>query len=429
MVNNMLTFLNISVALFVIFGGFYLCNWDNLTQPDGFFPYGPSSVLDGAAQAYFAFVGYDAIAIASEEAMTPGFSIPFALAFDVIFVTCLYCVVSLSLILLEPYKNINKDAAFAAAFKDNGWDWAEYLVSIGAIAAMCCALLGLVYAMPRCIYAMAQDGLIFKTLAKIYPRTQVPVIATVLGCIGIAIFAFLFSLTELAEFMSIGTLLAYLIIALAVIVLRYSSINLIEQTGILVNNDEPRLDREQTKTLVVFVFMVVVTNILLTVLPNHVTDCVTWITIVSLCCILTVLPLVYLSKISEENPNGSDLRVPFVPYLPGLSVFINFHLMTRLSIYTWARFAIWMAVGFVLYFWYGIRNSSLSRVNVRVIPKQDEENGDDPNYGTMIPANGMGSSNSSSQSSSSSCIDTRRLIPEEPWTEMYWVKNLKSLIP
>ena len=360
LVNNLLTFLNLTVALFVIFGGLYFFNWSNLTEPDGFFPFGVSAVLDGAAQAYFAFVGYDSIAIASEEALTPAFSIPFALAFDVLFVGCLYCSVSFSLVLLSPYDKVDEDAAFAAAFKENGWEWAEFLVAVGAIAAMTCAMLGMVFTMPRCIYAMATDGLIFKMLAKVNPKTQVPLAATLLGSLGIAIFAFFLSLDELAEFMSIGTLLAYLIIALAVIVLRYSPNNLVE-TCEKVAKDEPRLDDKQTKTLSVFVVMVVITNSVIG-LARISPDRIIWLMVVMIIVlsILTTLPLVYLSKISTENLSGAHLRVPFVPFLPGLSVFINFHLMTRLNIFTWIRFAIWMLVGFVLYFWYGIKNSTLS---------------------------------------------------------------------
>ena len=115
-VNNFLTTVNISVALFVIIFGFYLANWANWTHPDGFLPYGPDSILEGAAQAYFAFVGYENIAIASEEAITPAFSIPFALAFDVIFVGVLYCSISAALTSMVPYTEIDEDAAFARAF-------------------------------------------------------------------------------------------------------------------------------------------------------------------------------------------------------------------------------------------------------------------------------------------------------------------------
>ncbi|XP_075258083.1 cationic amino acid transporter 3-like isoform X2 [Convolutriloba macropyga] len=409
LVNNLLTFINLSVAAFVIFGAFYFCNWDNLTKPDGFFPYGVSSVSDGAAQAYFAFVGYDAIAISSEEAITPDFSIPFALWFVVIFVTCLYCAVSLSLDLLVPYDKVNTNAAFAAAFSNNGWQWAEYSVSIGAMTAMTCSLLGAVYTMPRCIYAMAQDGLIFRILAKIYPRTQVPVIATVLGCTGIAIFAFFLTLTQLAEFMSIGTLLAYLIIALAVIVLRYSSINLKESSETHLGSNVTRLSFEQIMTLAIFLILVAITNVLIVVLPDVMPDHLSWF-YVELCvtfCVLTVLPLVHLSRISVENPYRSKFKVPFVPYLPGLSVFINFHLMTRLSIFTWARFVIWMAVGFVLYFWYGIRNSSLSRDNLSVV-SHDGEN-EDLLYGTMHPGSGSTESSSLTSSLSSSQESNRKI--------------------
>ncbi|XP_063716796.1 cationic amino acid transporter 3-like isoform X2 [Symsagittifera roscoffensis] len=364
--NNFLTLINISVAFFVIFGGIYFFNWSNFSSPDGFFPFGVGSILDGAAQAYFAFVGYDSIAIASEEALTPSFSIPFALAFDVLFVGSLYCAVSFSLILLVPYDKVDEDAAFASAFKYNGWQWAAYVVSIGAIAAMTCAMLGTVFTMPRCIYAMANDGLIFRTLAKVSLKTQTPIIATILGSLGIAVFAFFLTLNELAEFMSIGTLLAYIIIALAVIVLRYSPNSLLKHSDLdLSINQGPRLGKAQINSLSLFVVMVMVTNLFIAC-ASWVSDEYLWpmVAVISISSIITFVILIYLDAISTENPNLNEFRVPFVPYLPGLSVFINFQLMTRLNYFTWIRFALWMLVGFVVYFLYGMRNSSLCREKV-----------------------------------------------------------------
>ena len=364
--NNFLTLINISVAFFVIFGGIYFFNWSNFSSPDGFFPFGVGSILDGAAQAYFAFVGYDSIAIASEEALTPSFSIPFALAFDVLFVGSLYCAVSFSLILLVPYDKVDEDAAFASAFKYNGWQWAAYVVSIGAIAAMTCAMLGTVFTMPRCIYAMANDGLIFRSLAKVSPKTQTPIIATILGSLGIAVFAFFLTLNELAEFMSIGTLLAYIIIALAVIVLRYSPNSLLKHSDLdLSINEGPRLGKAQINSLSLFVVMVMATNLFIAC-ASWVSDEYLWpmVAVISISSIITFVILIYLDAISTENPNLNEFRVPFVPYLPGLSVFINFQLMTRLNYFTWIRFALWMLVGFVVYFLYGMRNSSLCREKV-----------------------------------------------------------------
>ena len=364
-VNNTLTSINISVALFVIFFGFYLADWSNWTQPNGFLPYGAGSILKGAAQAYFAFVGYDNIAISSEEAMTPAFSIPFALSFDVIFVGLLYCSISGALTSMVPYTEIDEDAAFARAFDYQGWDWAKYVVSVGAIAAMCCTLLGSIITMPRCIYAMANDGLIFKFLARINSTTQVPVIATIIGSTFVAIFAFFLTLRELAEFMSIGTLLAYLIIALAVIILRYSPTDLIEgRTESTSNEKEPLTNQDSTlkpvqiKVLALFLALVVVTNILIAICESCSEKYLIYSLIaVGLLSVTMVSVLIYLFSISKENNFGTTFRMPLVPFLPGLSIFCNFHLMTRLNVYTWFRFMGWMLVGLLIYFLYGLKNS------------------------------------------------------------------------
>ena len=215
--------INISVGLFVIFGGIYFSNTSYWTSPDGFMPFGLSSVFRGSAKAYFAFVGYDAITITSEEAINPALSVPLALGFDIIFVTLLYFSVSASLTMMLPYNEINKDAAFAVVFNQKGWTWARYVVSTGAFVAMAGVLLTFLLTTPRCIYAMSADGILFKQLAKVNSKTQVPIYAIILDTdLTTCILAFLLNLDELVEFMSIGTLLAYLIVALALIVLRYS---------------------------------------------------------------------------------------------------------------------------------------------------------------------------------------------------------------
>ena len=107
------------------------------------------------------------------------------------------------------------------AFKYVGWDWARYLVAIGAICSLSTSLLGAIFPLPRVLYAIASDGLIFKFLAKINQRFKTPLIATGLSGLMAAAMAALFDLDELVNMMSIGTLLAYSLVAISVLVLRY----------------------------------------------------------------------------------------------------------------------------------------------------------------------------------------------------------------
>ena len=368
-VNNILSVINISVALFVIIGGIYFSDGSYWTSPDGFMPFGVASIFKGAAKAYFAFVGYDTIAIASEEARNPSFSVPFALGFDVIFVTALYCSISAALILMVPYTEINQNAAFAAVFDQKGWPWAKYVVSAGALGAMACVIVALLFAMPRCIYAMASDGIIFKKLSKVNPSTKVPIYATILGSLAAFIFAFFLSMEDLVDFMSIGTLLAYMIVAVALIVLRYSPQDVLRNCEIdgrgFRSSEESRLLRSrnsleprQKKLIFAMIFFILLMNLLFAFIewiPDKLHAFV--FVVIALSFLLTVADLITLSAVSDDSSESTYCRVPFVPFLPAASVAANCYLMMQLSLWTWLRLAVWMTVGFVIYFFYGIKNS------------------------------------------------------------------------
>lgn len=101
-----------------------------------------------------------------------------------------------------------------------GWTGIKWVVTIGAIFALCTSLLGAMFPLPRVLYAMGKDGLIFKSLAKINTRTQTPIAATILSGILSGFMAMIFNLQQLVDMMSIGTLLAYTIVAICVLILR-----------------------------------------------------------------------------------------------------------------------------------------------------------------------------------------------------------------
>ena len=367
-VNNVLTCVNLAVAFFFIICGIILADTSNWTN---FAPNGISSIFEGAAQAYYAFVGYDVLTVASEEALTPGFSVPFALTFVVFFSGFLYCGVSASLTLMIPYTQISDDSAFASAFAYNEWEWAKNISSAGAIAAMICTLLGCMITMPRSLYAMASDGIVFKFLSKVSSRTHVPIIATGVGSILICLFSFFLTLKELAEFLSIGTLLAYLLIALSVIVLRYHPLDLITGEPFPISESKALVKNRETFTmrqflvLLTFVIFSTITNVFINLAQHSETAdyMIAYLASIGIFLVFTVLSLTYLSLISVDNKANlkANCRVPFVPYLPGASVFVNIYLMTQLNFSTWIRFGAWMSVGILVYLFYGIKNSQLER--------------------------------------------------------------------
>lgn len=221
--NALLTIVNIGVVVLVVCLGLWYANPRNWTvdSPGGFMPYGVGGVVAGAASCFYAFVGFDSIASSGEEAKTPKTSIPLATVLALAIVTIAYVLVSAALTLLVPYNQINPAAALSDAFGTIDIHWAKYAISIGALCGMTTTLLGSLYAAPRCLYAMASDGLLFSFFGRVDDRSQIPMFNVLVSGLCSALLALLFDLEKLVEFMSIGTLLAYTIVSASVIVLRY----------------------------------------------------------------------------------------------------------------------------------------------------------------------------------------------------------------
>lgn len=237
--NNVLTMLNVSVILFVIIGGsFYVDpqNWfipqttilqDNRTTEGyvsgkgGFMPYGFGGVIKGAATCFFGFVGFDIIATAGEEAKTPQRSIPLAIFSSLIVIFIAYFGISIVITMMIPYYLQNKDAPLPHAFELVGFQVGRYIVLYGAVFALCTALFGASFPLPRVVYAMASDGLLFAILGKVHPRFKTPFVGTWIAGMLTAILAAIFDLNQLVDMMSIGTLMAYTIVGASVLLLRY----------------------------------------------------------------------------------------------------------------------------------------------------------------------------------------------------------------
>lgn len=171
--NSIFTLINLCVMSFVIVVGLYFADITNWTAGDGFLPYGMSGVVAGAATCFYAFVGFDSIATAGEEARDPAKSIPRATLVSMSVVTVGYIMVGATLTLMVPYDTLNPAAAIPDAFEAHGASWAKYVVSVGALCGMTTTLFGSLFSLPRCVYAMAVDGLVFSWLARVSDKTKV----------------------------------------------------------------------------------------------------------------------------------------------------------------------------------------------------------------------------------------------------------------
>jgi len=219
--NTIFTAFNCLVILFLVCAGFAFADGRNWTEHGGFFPYGFGGSLAGAATCFYAYIGFEGIAVSSEEARDPEKSIPIATITSLLIVSFFYILATTALTLIVPYTEVDPSAAFPMAFAVRGITWAKYIIGIGTLFGITTSLLGAAFSLPRAVYAMAQDGLLFRPLAYVYPRFQTPVVAIAIFGFIASLMALLFEITTLVEFMSIGTLTAYTIVSASVIVLRY----------------------------------------------------------------------------------------------------------------------------------------------------------------------------------------------------------------
>ncbi|WP_459549358.1 amino acid permease [Nocardia sp. X0981] len=246
--------------------------------------FGLYGLLAAASLVFFAFIGFDVVATAAEETKNPQRDLPRGILGSLIVVTVLYVTVAIVLTGMVPYTELaGGDATLATAFALNGATWAKNIISIGALAGLTTVVMVMLLGQTRVLFAMSRDGLTPRRLAQTGDRGT-PVRITVIVGVVCAILAGFVEFGTLEEMVNIGTLFAFLLVSIGVVVLR---------------------------------------------------------------------------RTRPDLPRG--FRVPLVPLVPILAVLACLWLMVNLSVETWLRFVVWMALGLVMYFAYGRRHSLLGR--------------------------------------------------------------------
>ncbi|MFD5568451.1 amino acid permease [Streptomyces cadmiisoli] len=272
--------LKVLVVLLVIVVGVFHIDTANY---DPFFPYGVGGAFTGAATVFFAVFGYDAMSTAAEESKDAQRHMPKAILYSLAISMVLYVAACMVLTGMQNYREIDQESGFSTAFKSVGLSGLADVIAVGAIIGILTVMFTFMLGVTRVWYSMSRDGLLPTWFAKTHPTRHVPTRVTwIVGAASAAIAGFL-PIGEAAELTNIGILLAFVVVCVAVIVLRYR---------------QPDLPR--------------------------------------------------------------SFRTPWMPFVPALGIVFSIWLITFLQWQTWARFAVWLAIGLVIYFGYSYRKSALA---------------------------------------------------------------------
>jgi basic amino acid/polyamine antiporter, APA family len=178
-------------------------------------------MMAGAAIVFYAYIGFDSVSTHAEEARNPSRDVPIGIITSLTLCTILYIAVAAVLTGMVPYQQIDIDAPLAKAFSHVGLPWAHVLISLGALAGITSVLMVLMLSQPRIMLAMARDGLLPTAFfGSVHPRFRTPWKATILTGSVVALLGALLPLRILAELVNIGTLLAFVIVCAAVLIMR-----------------------------------------------------------------------------------------------------------------------------------------------------------------------------------------------------------------
>jgi APA family basic amino acid/polyamine antiporter len=223
--NATIVVIKVSVVLFVIGLGFHYVNPGNWgTDWHSFAPLGFSGIGAGAAYIFFAYIGFDAVSTTAQEARNPQRDLPIGIIVSLVVCTLLYVLVAAVLTGMVPWHEVNIEAPIARAVLDRGLIGASHVITLGALAGLTSVMLVMLLGQTRVLYSMANDGLLpRKFFAAIHPRWRTPWKNTIAVGILAAIVGSLTPIDDIGKMVNIGTLLAFVIVSLAVMILRHTN--------------------------------------------------------------------------------------------------------------------------------------------------------------------------------------------------------------
>ncbi|XP_045667840.1 cationic amino acid transporter 3-like [Ursus americanus] len=414
---KVVTLVKLLVLSFVIIFGFIkgdLHNW-KLTEEDyvqagfndtsgldplgsgGFVPFGFQGILRGVATCFCAFIGFDNIVTRVEKTPHPQRSIPMGIVISLLISVLVYFGVSATLTLIVPYYQLRPGSPLPEAFLHIGWVSAYYVVAFGFFCSLSANILDFMFPINQVTQVMVHSGLLFPVLARFHTGKYTRIMATIIFGIVAAIMAFFLGLTDLVDLVSVGTLLSYSLVVLCVLILRYQPERQEENGGNEVERQEENGGNEEQAqeengpaaeklTLQGLFFPASPTPTPLSGWVVCVCSSLLALLLTLLCLVLAhwrgllsgdpgpitvvVLLLVLITGLTGviwRQPQSSaplPFKVPALPLLPLLSIFVNICLMMQMTAFAWAGVGVWMLIGFVIYFGYGIQHSLLNSTEV-----------------------------------------------------------------
>src|SRR5688572_3937973 len=229
-VNDVIVIVKVGVVLmFIAFAAHAVnpANWSPfIPASQGPHAYGWGGVMTGAGVVFFAYIGFDAVSTAAQEAKNPQKDMPIGIIGSLLICTVLYIIVSGIATGVVPYKELNVPDPIAVVADRAGMGWMSSLIKLGSIAGLSSVILVMLLRQSRVFWTMSKDGLLPPVVSRIHPKYQTPWITSIVTGIGVAIFSALLTVREAASLVSIGTLLAFVIVAIGILVLRVREPNL-----------------------------------------------------------------------------------------------------------------------------------------------------------------------------------------------------------
>src|SRR5579864_6628451 len=229
--NSVVVVIKVSVVLIFIglatayaFGHWALmtANWHPFIPANtgSFGSYGWSGIMRGATLVFFAYIGFDAVSTAAQEAKNPQKDMPFGILGSLIICTILYILVSWLLTGIKPYTTLNTPSPVADGAQAIGIGWGIFVIDVGAICGLASVMLVMLMGQSRVLYTMSHDGLLPQWVGKIHPRFRTPYLTSIAVGVLVAFLAAFFNITFLGQLVSLGTLLAFTIVCLGIWVMR-----------------------------------------------------------------------------------------------------------------------------------------------------------------------------------------------------------------